>query len=80
MDAAFYLSIILAVMTCVGMHIAGKGHWQGWAIGLISQPIWALFSIITKSYGLLITCAIFGFTYTKNLIEWKRKERLRDPQ
>lgn len=75
---AFWLSIFLALNTCFGMYVVGKGQWQGWAIGLASQPVWALFAVITKSYGLLITCVIFGSTYYKNLMKWRREKKAAD--
>jgi hypothetical protein len=56
--------------------VAGRGKWQGWAIGLGTQPIWATYAIITKGYGLLLTCAMFTTVYTKNLIKWRRDETL----
>ena len=69
------LSLIMAGAGCLGLILAGKGMWQGWAIGLAVQPVWALFAIYTKGYGLLITCCMYGYVYAKNLHKW-RKERL----
>lgn len=48
--------------------------WQGWAIGLAVQPVWAVFAFVTEAYGLLITCVMYGAVYGKNLIKWRSDE------
>lgn len=73
MNFAFWLSLVLAAFACSGLILAGRGKWQGWAIGLASQPIWALFAIVTKSYGFLITCLMYGTVYGKNLVKWRKE-------
>lgn len=70
---AFWLSLIMATAGCAGLILAGKGYWQGWAIGLAVQPVWAVFAFVTKGYGLLITCIMYGTVYAKNLIKWRRE-------
>lgn len=74
MTAAFWLSLVMAAAGCLGLVLAGRGMWQGWAIGLAVQPVWAAFGIITKGYGLLITCAMYGTVYARNLIKWRREQ------
>lgn len=75
MGTAFWLSIVMAVAGCTGLLLAGRGHWQGWALGLAVQPVWAVFAIVTKGYGLLITCVMYGAVYGKNLWQWRKKKR-----
>lgn len=72
----FILSLVMAAAGCLGLVLAGRGMWQGWAIGLAVQPVWAIFAILTKGYGLLITCIMYGTVYGKNLISWRRKQKL----
>lgn len=67
----FWLSLVMATAGCAGLVLAGRGMWQGWAIGLAVQPIWAVFAVITKGYGLLITCVMYGTVYAKNLHKWR---------
>lgn len=71
---AFWLSLVLAATTCSGMFLAGKGKWYGWGLGLAVQPLWALYAIVTKGYGLLLTCLMFGFVYTRNLLKWHKNQ------
>lgn len=74
-NTAFWLSLVMAFAGCTGLILAGKGMWQGWAIGLAVQPVWAIFAIVTKGYGLLITCMLYGFVYAKNLIKWRKEQK-----
>lgn len=67
MTAAFLLSLVLAAGGCLGMLLAGRGMWQGWAVGLVMQPLWAVFAIATGSYGLLLTCLMYGTVFGRNL-------------
>lgn len=73
---ALWLSFILAIFGCLGLILAGRGMWQGWAIGVAIQPVWALFAIITKGYGLLIICIMYGAVYANNLVKWRRENAL----
>lgn len=71
---AFYLSLVLAAMGCAGLLLAGRGKWYGWAIGLAVQPVWATYAIVTKGYGLLITCLMYGTVNGRNLWKWYTKK------
>ena len=63
----FVLSLVLATAGCLGLYLGVRGHWQGPAIGLAVQPIWAAFAFATKGYGLLITCVMYGVVNVINL-------------
>lgn len=69
----FWLSVLMAVGGCLGLILAGKGKWYGWAIGLSMQPIWFIFGIVTKGYGLCLTALMYGTVYGKNLYDWRKK-------
>lgn len=75
MNLAFWLSIILAMFSCLGLVVAGRGKWQGWLIGLCTQPVWAWFAVVTKSYGLLLVGVMYTTVYTKNLIKWRKDSK-----
>lgn len=74
-SAAFWLSLILAAAGCTGLVLAGKGKWYGWAVGLAVQPVWIIFGIITKGYGLCLTALMYGYVYTRNLMVSRRQNR-----
>lgn len=71
---AFYLSLVLAAMGCAGLLLAGRGKWYGWGIGLAVQPVWATYAIVTKGYGLLITCLMYGTVNGRNLWKWYQEK------
>lgn len=79
LDAAFWLSLVLSASSCAGLLLAGRGKWQGWAIGLAGQPVWAAFAIVSKGYGLLLTVAIYTPMYFVNLRRWRRDNRTPEP-
>lgn len=72
MNLAFWLSLVLAASSCFGLILAGRGKWQGWAVGLATQPVWAWFAIVTKSWGLLGVGAMYTTVYIKNLLRWRK--------
>jgi hypothetical protein len=55
------------------MWVAGKGRWQGWALGLAVQPVWAAFFVIVGSYTALTVPALYGTVYARNLWLWRRR-------
>lgn len=71
-NLAFWLSVGIAASGALGLWLAGKGMWQGWAVGLIGQPIWFVFGLVTHGYGLCVTCAMYGTVYTRNLVRARR--------
>lgn len=75
LNFAFWLSLVLATMGCAGLLLAGKGKWYGWGVGLAVQPVWATYAIVTKGYGLLLTCLMYGTVNARNLIRWKRSQQ-----
>lgn len=73
MNAANYLALALAGFAAAGMWVAGQGKWQGWAIGLASQPVWAAFAIAAHAPALLLTPMIYGAVYFRNMRKWQRE-------
>ena len=71
MSLAFWLSLTLAAVGCLGLYLSGRGSWHGWAIGLAVQPIWATYAIVTHGYGLLISCAMYATVNGRNLLRWR---------
>ena len=67
------LSIVLATTGCAGLLLAGRGRWQGWALGLAAQPVWAAFSVATHAWGLLVSCVMYGTVYARNIAAWRAK-------
>ncbi len=72
MTPAFWLSLVLAVAGCTGLLLAGRGRWYGWAIGLAAQPVWVVFAIMTKGYGIIATACMYATVYAGNLVRARR--------
>ena len=71
----FWLSLALAAAGCTGLVLAGRGKMVGWLIGLLIQPVWVLFAVVTKGYGLVITAAMYATVYGSNLAREMRRRR-----
>lgn len=74
MNAANWIALLLGFLGAAGMWMAGKGKWQGWAIGLASQPVWAIFAIVAHTPALLLTPLVYGTVYARNALCWWRVE------
>jgi hypothetical protein len=57
------------------MFLAGRRHWAGWAVGLGNQVLWSVYSLVTRQWGFLISCAVFGTVYVINLRAWRSAAR-----
>jgi len=77
MGAQFWLSLVMGVVGITGIFIAGKGRWQGWLIGLLVQPVWIAFFVVTEAWPGIILPLGYGWVYGKNLLAWRREERMR---
>ena len=75
MSAQFILSVILGVAGIAGIFIAGSGRWQGWLIGLLVQPVWLAFAVVTQAWGLMVLPFGYGWVYARNLRKWLREAR-----
>jgi ABC-type spermidine/putrescine transport system permease subunit I len=74
-SAANVIGLVLAALGALGMWVAGKGRWQGWAIGLATQPVWVVFAIVVHSWTLILTPLAYGTAYARNLWLWRKQER-----
>jgi hypothetical protein len=69
LNAVIILSAVMAVLGCLGLWLAGRGGWSGWAINLAAQPAWAAFSVATHAWPLLASCVAYTIVFTGN---WHR--------
>ena len=75
MNAQNWLGLALGVTGAFGMWVAGHNRWQGWAVGLAIQPVWAAFFIVVGSWTGLLVPALYGSVYARNLWRWRTNER-----
>ena len=66
-NLTFWLSITLSAFGCAGFVLAGKGDWRGWLIVLVAQPLWCVFAVVTRGYGICLTCLLYTVVAIRNL-------------
>lgn len=73
MTTAQVLGAVLSVWGAVGMYIAGRKSWYGWAMGLAIQPVWVVFAIVVDSWPLILSPLLYGSVYARNLWCWRQE-------
>lgn len=68
-------SLVLAAVGVLGLFIAGRKHWAGWAIGLGAQVLWVIYALVTRQYGFLASAFAYGAVYGNNLRRWVADEK-----
>lgn len=68
-------SLVLAAVGVLGLYLAGRKSWTGWAIGLGAQGLWVAYALVTKQYGFLISAGAYGLVYGTNLHRWLTEAR-----
>lgn len=71
-------SLVLAAVGVLGLYLAGRKSWTGWAIGLGAQVLWAVYAVVTQQYGFLISAAAYAAVYGTNLRRWLTEARRED--
>lgn len=70
------LSLVISVITLVGMWLVSRKRWQGWAVGLANQFLWFWLIVTTGQWGLLLLLVALVYIYGRALITWRRDEQL----
>ena len=65
-------SWILTLLSVTGLYVAGRNRWEGWLLGLLAQPVWLVYALVTHQYGFLVSVAAFGYVNATNLLSWRR--------
>ena len=74
-NAAFWLSTLLSALGCTGFVLAWRGRASGWVIVLVAQPLWAVFAVITRGYGICLTCLLYTIVAVTNLRRLRPRRR-----
>lgn len=70
------LPLVLSVVTVFQMWQVGNLKVWAWGLGLANQALWLIFIVVFEAWGLLPLCAFLIFTYSRNLLKWKREAQL----
>lgn len=63
-------SLVLSIITCFTMWLAGNHDRRAWVLGLCNQGLWIALIIWTGTWGLLLLTGALIFIYLRNLIKW----------
>lgn len=72
--APLWWSVLLSAVGILGLYIAGRGSYWGWAIGLAAQALWLTYSISTQQWGFLASVLGYGSVYARNIYRWRKKQ------
>lgn len=68
-------SFVLGAVGVLGLYIAGRKSWVGWAINAGAQVLWLAYALVTHQYGFIFTALAYGAVYVRNLRAWRADER-----
>jgi hypothetical protein len=69
------IPLALSANTLALMWLVGDRKVLGWWLAVFGQVGWAVFIVTFAAWGLLPMWAGLSFTYTRNLIKWRREQR-----
>lgn len=69
------LTWVMTLTSVLGIWLAGRKNWMGWAVGVAVQPLWLLFNLMVGAWGLMPMPFIYGWIYAHNLYKWRKADR-----
>lgn len=67
-------SWILTAVGILGIWLAGRKSWVGWAVGLGAQVLWVAYAITTAQWGFIASAFAYGSIYARNWWKWTHPE------
>lgn len=71
-------SYLLTAVGVLGLFLAGRKSWTGWAVGLAAQSLWVAYALASHQYGFLLSAAAYGWVYARNLRAWRAEARAQE--
>lgn len=68
-----YWSWLLAALGIATMFFAGRKKWWAWPIGILTETLWVVYSIITEQYGFIVASMAYIVIYLKNTNSWYKE-------
>ena len=66
-------SALLAGFGVVGLYLAGRDSWWGWALGLLDEALWVVYAVSTRQWPFCLSALAYGWVYGRNLRAWRRR-------
>lgn len=56
------------------MYMAGRPRFRraAWYLGVANQFVWGSFAVLTRTWGLLAGCLLYGGTYIRHIVRGDR--------
>jgi hypothetical protein len=64
-------SPVLAGFGLVGLWLAGRRSWWGWALGLVDEALWIVYAATTRQWAFAVSALAYAWVYARNLREWR---------
>jgi hypothetical protein len=67
---AWYWSVLLAGFGLIGLYLAGRNSYWGWAVGLVDEALWTIYAVQTRQWAFCLSALAYGWVYVRNLRAW----------
>ncbi len=64
-------SALLAGFGIIGLWLAGRRDWRGWALGLMDEALWLVYAVQTRQWAFCLSALAYGWVYARNLRDWR---------
>jgi len=68
-------SWILAIVGSIGLFFVGKKNLWGFAVMLLTETLWFIYSFTTHQYGFVFGGVLYCTMYVKAFIHWRKDEK-----
>jgi hypothetical protein len=66
----WYWSTLLAGFGLIGLYLAGRNNYWGWALGLVDEALWIVYAVSTRQWAFCLSALAYGWIYFRNLRAW----------
>ena len=67
------LELLISIVTIIQIYMLSRHMMYGLYVGLVSQVLWIMFIVNTKSWGLLPLNVVLWWVFISGIIEWKQE-------
>jgi hypothetical protein len=72
----WYWSVLLAGFGLIGLYLAGRNNYWGWALGLLDEALWVVYAVHTQQWAFCLSAMAYGWVYLRNLRAWAHREHI----
>lgn len=72
-DIAQWWSWALTAIGALGLWLAGRRSYWGWAIGIFVQALWLAYGLATRQWGFVAGVFVYGPVHVRNFLKWRRE-------